>query len=135
MEARLLVIIPTFTKAPYVWSVNNNNSKTSKNIFRVIPDAAQSVDGTLRTVTISQKFTVFLTTNFANKNTSDVVLQNEIENIYTALQVVTLDAMQRHFAINRLMSVPSMEMTAPEIDHDNDTITIGASYSVLYRME
>jgi hypothetical protein len=135
LEARILTLVPTFKKSPYVWSVEKNNAKTSNKIFRVIPDAAQSVDGTLRTLTISQKFTVFLTTNFANKNISDQSQQDETESLYAAIEILNLDAMKRHFAISRIMSVSGIEMTAPEIDQDNDTVTIGASYNVLYRME
>ncbi len=135
IEARLLTIIPSFSKSPYVWEVSNTNTKTSANIFRVIPDAANSIDGTLRTLTMNQKFTVFLTTSFANKNSSDIVLQAKIESLYAAIETVSLDAMQRHFAISRIMSVAGVEMTAADIDRDNDTVTIGAAYSVLYRME
>jgi len=135
IEAKIISLIPAFSKSPYVWSVGNNNTKTSNNIFRVIPDAGQSIEGAMRSLTISQKFTVYLTTNFINKNASDVELQTAIESLYVSLELVTQEAMLRRFAINRIMSVPEFELTAPEIDQDNHTVTIGASYRVLYRME
>ena len=89
----------------------------------------------MRSLTVSQKFTVYLTTNFINKNASDVELQTAIESLYVSLELLTQEAMLRRFAINRIMSVPEFELTAPEIDQDNHTVTIGASYRVLYRME
>ena len=135
IETKLATVIPTFTKSKYVWSVANNNTKTSKNIFRVIPGAASSIEGTLRTITMSQKFTVFLTSTFGNKNSSDEILQDEIEAIYVALDLVTAEAYQRRFGTVRIMSVQAVELTEPEIDNENDNVSIGATYTINYRME
>lgn len=135
IEAKLAVLLTSFTKAPYVWDLSANNVKTSKNAFRVVPGDASSVEGSLRTITMNQKFTVFLTTNFINKDSCDLVLQAAIESLYESLELVTNEAMQRRFAIARIMNVASVELSAPEIDRENNTVTIGATYSVFYRME
>lgn len=133
--AKTATLAPAYTKAPYVWDVELNNTKTSKDIYRVIPGDGNSVEGTFRTITMDQKFTVFLTTNFVNKNGNDLELQGAIERGYAALELITAEAMQRRFAINSILSVSGLELISPEIDKDNHTVTIGASYSVLYRME
>jgi hypothetical protein len=115
--------------------VASNNSKTSSKIFRVIPDSGNSVDGTLRTITIAQKFSVYLTTNYINKNTNDSELVSAIELLYSSLELVSQEAMQRKFAIARVMTVEGFELTSPDIDIDNHTVSIGATYTILYRME
>lgn len=135
IEAKLAILLTSYSKAAFVWDLASNNAKTSKNAFRVIPGEASSVEGSMRTITLSQKFTVYLTTNFINKESNDLVQQAAIEELYNSLEIVTNEAMQRRFAIARIMSVSGVEMTAPEIDQENNTVTIGAAYSVFYRME
>lgn len=135
IELKLGTLLPTFKRSPYVWSIGKTNTKTSTNVFRIIPGTAESVDGTLRTITIKQSFTVYLTSSFVNKNTTDEVLQNTIESLYEALELVTIEAMQRRFNISRIMAAESLELLAPEIDHDSDIVSIGATYKFIYRME
>lgn len=135
IENRLEAIIPGFSKASYIWSIATNNSKTSQMVFRVLPDQGNSTTGTLRTITMSQKFNVLLTTNYTNKNSSDSALQDAIEVLYVAIETVTRDAMARHFSTLKIINVESVELAAPEIDNDNHIVSIGASYTIIYRME
>ena len=135
VEAKIIFLLPTFTKSPYVWSIGNNNSKTNQKVFRVIADAGTSIDGAMRSITMDQKFTVYLSTSYINKNSNDTGLQDAIESLYASLEVITTEAMLRKFNINRVMSVSGLELSAPEIDHDNHIVSIGATYTMLYRME
>lgn len=135
MELKVKDLLPTFTKSPYAWDFSLNNARANKNIFAIIPGQARSTDGTLRTITLEQAFTVKLSTNYINKNGNDLELQAAIEVLYLSLEIVMKEAMQRRFAINRIMNISSVELTEPEIDNQDHTVTIGATFSALYRME
>lgn len=135
IEAKIISTLPGFSKSRYIWSIENNNTKTNNKVFRVIPESAQSVEGTMRTLTIEQKITVFLTTSFVNRNGEDQALCDAIEELYSSLELITNEAMKKHFDFNRILNVVGVDISAPEIDNNNDIVSIGATYTILYRTE
>ena len=132
IEDRLLSVIPTFIKSIHTFSKLTGSPK-AKYSYRVLPGEAESGEGVTRKITYRQKFNIFLDCHY--KADTDVVLQVEVETLYASLELVTSEAIQKRFSSPLIMNVESVALTAPEINHDDKIVTIGASYSVLYRME
>lgn len=134
LEAKIISLFPEFKKSPYKWNFERNNTKTSAKNFRVLPEDGNSIDGTMRTITKSQQFTVSFTTTFVDKNDSDQDLQAEIEKLTDMCEQLQTEATSRKFNIDRIMNVPNFSFSSPEIDYEEKTVSMSTTYTINYRM-
>ena len=135
MIAQVQATLPARSESKYIWSIDANSYRTNKNIFCVRPGSAINVLGTNRTVTLDQSFEILLSTEFKNKADNDTSLDDAIFALYEDHEKLYPLMFQRNFNIPRVLVVNQVELDAPDIDNDNNIVSITARFTVKYRTE
>lgn len=135
LRTQLQAELPTFTEALYKYDHSQNNYTHNEKIFSIIPDAANSVSGSTRTITVDQDFLVRLSTEFKNIEDTDNALDTALFSLYEAHETLYRVFYQRNLSISRVMVVSELALDAPEINNENSIVTIQARYRIKYRTE
>jgi hypothetical protein len=126
---------PNFKKSRYIWDFQLNNERTSGDIYAVRPNSGSSTTGTNKTITINQTFEVLLSSKFKNVSDKDSALDLVIMGLYEEHEKLEKVLFQRNINIARVLVVESIDLSSPDIDNDNNSVTITASYVIKYRNE
>jgi len=134
IETKIVNILgASYKKSDFVYFVEKTNTKTSNDIFRVSMGSGKRVEGSLRTTTIQQEFYVQLTKQFTLKGDTDVDLRTKIFEIYDDHEKLYKESLFGNFDVQRVVLISEFDISGPEIDLENSTITIGATYIINYR--
>jgi hypothetical protein len=135
MKAQIGTELPNRVESRYIWALEANSYRGNKNLYAVRPGAAFNVAGTNRTVTIDQNFEIILSSEFKNKGDNDAALDEVILGLYEDHEKLYPLMFQRNFNIQRVLVVNQVALSAPEIDNDNNIVSVTASFNVKYRTE
>jgi len=135
LKMQIGTALPTRSESRYKWSLENNSFKTNSNLYCLRPGSASSVAGTNRTITIDQTFDLILSTEFKNKGDNDTALNDAIFSLYEDHETVYKLWFQRNLNISRVLVVDSVALTEPDIDNENNIVSITSSFNVKYRTE
>jgi hypothetical protein len=91
------------------------------------------VAGTNKTVTIRQTFDVVLSSDFKNVGDNDAALQEAVLTLTDDAETLYSYAFYRHFDIQRVLLVNAVDLSSPEIDNENNIVSMTVSFSVTYR--
>jgi len=129
-------VIPEYKKAPHVWLREKNTDK--KPLIAVRPGSGASTSGTNRAVTIDQSFEVELTRTWkpqAGLKGSD--LDAQILQMQEDQEKVWRRIFQRRFNAEPsvVLVVSAFDISSPEVDNENNTVSLLVTYQVVYRSE
>jgi hypothetical protein len=135
IEINIQSLLPTYKKASFVYDLSLNNRKQSKKIYAITPQSASNVSGSTLTVTLDHSFDVTLSDAYSPKNDSDINLQDKILEIHNDIESLYKELFQRRLGLAKVLVVQVVDISSPEIDNDNNTVAITASFSIKYRKE
>jgi hypothetical protein len=135
IEINIQALLPTYKKASFVYDLSLNNRKQSKKVYAITPQSASNVSGSTLTVTLDQTFDVTLSDTYSPKNDSDINLQDKVLEIHSDIETVYKELFQRRLGLAKVLVVQVVDISSPEIDNDNNTVSLTASFSVKYRKE
>lgn len=135
IEINIQALLPTYKKASFVYDLGLNNRKQSKKIYAITPQSASNVSGSTLTVTLDQTFDVTLSDTYSPKNDSDISLQDKVLEIHSDIETIYKELFQRRLGLAKVLVVQVVDISSPEVDNDNNTVAITASFSVKYRKE
>jgi hypothetical protein len=135
LKSQIATLFPLRSESRYIWSIDSNSYRTNKNLYAVRPSSGLNVTGTNRTVTIDQTFEVVLSTEFKNKGDNDASLNDAIMALYEDHEALYRLAFQRNLNISRVLVVNQVDLADPEIDNDNNIVSISSRFNIKYRTE
>ena len=125
-----------FTQAPFRYDFAKNNKNKAKDIYAVRIGESNTVSGTNQTITQDRTFEVYLSTRFGQNGSSDIQIDEAIIALIDKHELISVQLFRRELQITsaRLLVVDAIDISAPEIDNDNDTVSILATYSMKFRL-
>jgi hypothetical protein len=135
IEINIQSLLPTYKKASFVYDLSLNNRKQSKKIYAITPQSASNVSGSTLAITLDHSFDVTLSDAYSPKNDSDINLQDKILEIHNDIESLYKELFQRRLGLAKVLVVQVVDISSPEIDNDNNTVALTASFSIKYRKE
>ncbi len=137
MDAKIVATIPTYTKSKFNYFLEKNNRLTSRKIYALRPNTGKSVVGTTLSATFDQDFEVVLSDIYIDKNDSDKDLGERIISLHTDVETLYLELFQKRLNLTsaQVLLVSLVDLSNPEIDTDNSTVSITATFSIKYRSQ
>jgi hypothetical protein len=135
LKAQVATTLPLRTESRYIWDFKKNAFKNNSSLYAIRPSSGSSVSGTNRTITVDQGFELILSTEFKNKGDNDAALDAAIYSLYEDHEAVYKVWFQRNLAIARVLVIDSIELNEPDVDDDNNIVSITARFNVKYRTE
>lgn len=133
IEVHINTLLPSYDKSPFVYSLELNNRKTSKQVYSIRPGSALNVQSVTRAITLDQVFEVYLSKAYTNVSQNDLSLQEKVLEIMADHETLYKEVFLRRLAGGEVMIVQGVDLLDPEIDFDNHFVSITASYTVKYR--
>lgn len=129
-------LVSGFTQAPFRYDFQKNNKNRSTNIYAVRIGESNSISGTNQTLTQDRTFEVYLSTRFGRNGSDDVAIDNAIISLIDMHELISVQLFRRELVITsaRLLVVDAIDISSPEIDNDNDIVSILATYSMKFRL-
>jgi hypothetical protein len=130
------VLLPQYKQMPYVYDLELNDRLADKN-FGVRLGSATTTDGTNKSVTFDHSIEVILSQKWLPKRgDGDSDLRQKISDISGDLETVYKELYKRPFALNSaaLLIIAPLDLSAPEVDNDNNLVSITLTLSVKYRV-
>jgi hypothetical protein len=135
IENYVTAIAPTYQKSQYVWDSSLNSDSKTKAYYAVRPGAGDFIAGTCRTVTLEQDFTLEIGDVYRNKKDNDADADEKIYDIYLIHETIYRAVMMDNFGVPRVLVVSSFTLSEPEVDKENKSVKIEATFTIKYRME
>ena len=135
IENYVTAIAPTYQKSQYVWDSSLNSDSKTKAYYAVRPRAGDFIAGTCRTVTLEQDFTLEIGDVYRNKKDNDADADEKIYDIYLIHETIYRAVMMDNFGVPRVLVVSSFTLSEPEINKENKSVKIEATFTIKYRME
>jgi hypothetical protein len=135
IEAYVASLAPTYQKSQYIWDSSLNSDSKTKAYYAVRPGASSFVNGTCRTITLDQDFTLEIGDNYRNKKDDDWDADGKIYDIYQIHETIYKAVMMDNFGIPRVLVVSDFSLNDPQVDKENKSVKIEATFTVKYRME
>jgi hypothetical protein len=137
LEAKVASLLPTYKKSPFNYELEKNNRKGAKKIYAIRVEAGASSTGVLQSVTIDQNFEVILSDIYQPKNDNDKDLESKILSIHTDIETIYKDVYQKRLDLTsaKVLLVEVVDLSKPEIDLDNSSISIIATFKIRYRTQ
>jgi hypothetical protein len=129
-------LVSGFTQAPFRYDFQKNNKNRSTNIYAVRIGESNSISGTNQTLTQDRTFEVYLSTRFGRNGSDDIAIDNAIISLIDMHELISVQLFRRELVITsaRLLVVDAIDISSPEIDNDNDIVSILATYSMKFRL-
>lgn len=137
IEGEITTLLPSYKKAAFVYDLARNNRKQSKKIYAIVPDSATSVTGTVQAITLDHNFNVTLSDIYKPSGDTDTDLQDKVLAIHTDIETLYKELFQRRLGLPsvRVLVVQIVDIAAPEVDQDNNFVSITATFNIKYRKE
>lgn len=135
LDSKVSEILPTYNKSVYVYDLDKNNRKAMKKIYAIRTQAGTSTSGVLQSVTMSQDFEVILSDIYQPKGDNDRDIETKILSIHDDIEKLYKEIYQKRLDLSsaQVLLVELVDITAPEIDIDNNYVSIGLTFKVKYR--
>ena len=133
IEVHINTLLPDYKKSPFVYALELNNRKTSSQVYSIRPGSALNVQSNTRAITLDQVFEVYLSRSFVKSNQNDESLQRKILEISEDHETLYREVFLRRLTGGEVLIVQGVDILDPEIDFENDFVSITASYTIKYR--
>jgi hypothetical protein len=136
IEDKINSLLPTYKPFPFVYDYELNDRINDKN-YGIRLGTGESISGMTNAVTMDQNVEVFLTQRYSPKKAQgDMDLRVKISDISGDLETLYKELYRRPMAITSasLLIIAPLDLSAPEIDNDNNLVTITLTLSVKYRV-
>jgi hypothetical protein len=136
LETKVADLFPTFKKAKFSYEIEKNNRKNSTKIFAVKPLGGNSTSGMTLSATFSQDFAVVLSDIYNPKNDTDSQITTVILDLQDKIQDLNKDILQKRLDLTsaKVLLVQLVGISEPEIDLENNSVTITATFTINYRV-
>lgn len=135
LENYVSTIAPTYQKSQYVWDSSLNSDSKTKAYYAVRPRAGTFIAGTCRTVTLEQDFTLEIGDVYRNRKDNDADADEKIYDIYLIHETIYKAVMMDNFNVPRVLVVSNFTLDDPQVDKENKSVKIEATFTIKYRME
>lgn len=135
IENYVTAIAPTYQKSQYVWDSSLNSDSKTKAYYAVRPGSGTFIAGTCRTVTLEQDFTLEIGDVYRNKKDNDADADEKIYDIYLIHETIYKAVMMDNFNVPRVLVVSNFTLDDPQVDKENKSVKIEATFTIKYRME
>lgn len=135
IEAYISAFATNYQKSQYVWDPTLNSDSKTKAYYAIRPRAGSFASGTCRTVTVDQDFTLEIGDSYRNKKDDDSDADGKIYDIYQIHETIYKAVMMDNFAVPRVLVVSDFTLDDPQVDKENKSVKIEATFTVKYRME
>lgn len=135
IEAYVGTLAPTYQKSQYIWDTSLNSDSKTKAYYAIRPRAGTFTSGTSRTVTLDQDFTIEIGDYYRSKKDDDSDADEKIYDIYKIHETIYKAVMMDNFNVPRVLVVSSFSLSDPEVDKENKSVKIEATFTIKYRME
>jgi hypothetical protein len=137
LDAEVTSLLPAYKKSKFTYFIEKNNRVTSKKIYTIRPDSGKSAVGTTLSATFDQNFDVILSDIFQDKNDSDKDLADKILALHTDVETLYIQLFQKRLGLTsaQVLLVSLVDISAPEVDVDNSTVSLTATFGVKYRSQ
>lgn len=133
LKTQIEAELPNFKLSKFAWDFERNNDRNNDNIYAVRPQSASNVRGTNQTITLNHDYDIYLSSRYKSKGDNDIDLDEVIMSLYEQHEKLEKMLFRRKLNIQRVLVVESVTLTAPQIDYDNHTVSIVATYTIKYR--
>lgn len=135
LETKVSSLLPTYKKSKFTYSIESNNRISAKKIYAIRTSSGSSVTGVTLSATFDQGFEVILSDIYQPKNDNDIDLVDKITQLHTDVETLYRDLYQRRLDLTsaQVLLVQLVDISVPEIDNDNDSVNITATFTVKYR--
>lgn len=123
----------TYSELKYVFDVSQNNFKTNKKGYGVVPSSGETFSGVMTHYTMRQSFQVILTDDYVNK-LGDSGQQTSLMSMYSKMDDIFVDVLNQKLGLgSTILLVESMTLEEPEFLDDNNVIVLRSNFTVQYR--
>lgn len=135
LETKVSSLLPSYKKSKFTYSIESNNRISAKKIYAIRTSSGSSVTGVTLSATFDQGFEVILSDIYQPKNDNDIDLVDKITQLHTDIETLYRDLYQRRLDLTsaQVLLVQLVDISVPEIDNDNDSVNITATFTVKYR--
>ena len=137
LDLQVINTLPTYKKSKFNYFLEKNNRVTSKKIYAIRPDTGKSTVGTTLSATFDQNFEVILSDIYLDKNDSDLDLSNKILTLHGDVELLYLELYLKRLNLSsaQVLVVQLVDISSPDLDIDNSTVSITATFSIKYRSQ
>jgi hypothetical protein len=135
IESQINSILPEYKKAAFVYDLGLNNRKQAKKVYAIKPGSASNVTGSTMTITLDHDFDVTLSDIYNPKNDSDSSLQDKVLEMHEDIEELYKVLFQRKLGLVKVLVVQVVDISEPDIDNDNNTVSLTVTFSIKYRKE
>jgi hypothetical protein len=136
VEDRVQDLLPAYSPAPFVYDLAANNRKNDK-IFGVRLGSSTSSAGLNSWITIDTSIGVDLSQKFLPKKAEgDESLRDKIAELTGDIETIYKTLYRRAGALDSasLILIAPVDVSEPNIDNDNNLVTLTLTLSVKYRV-
>jgi hypothetical protein len=136
LEGKVETLVPGYIKFPFCYSLEDNTSQANKN-YAVNVGSANSTSGLNGYITVDHSFEVKLAQKFIQKKgEGDSDLRAKIATVSTDIETLYKSLYRRPggIASAALLLISPVDVSAPDIDNDNNLVTLTLTLNVKYRV-
>lgn len=136
IENKVQTLLPTYKPFPFVYQIEFNERLANKN-YGVRVGTGNSTNGTNLSVTIDQNVEVILSQRFEpKKSIGDKDLRDKIGTLSDDIETIYKELYRRpgSLASASLLVIAPLDLSEPDIDNDNNLVTITLTLAVKYRV-
>ena len=133
IEASVLNALPGIQKSKNYYNFSKNGNIKSDYIFAVRPGTASIVNGTLRSVTMSQDFEIEISRDYIENGSDDMAIRKAIDLIYSDNEKILKEVSLRKTDVVNIVLVQGPSFSQPTINENTKSVSITFTYPVTYR--
>lgn len=133
IESSVQTALPGIQKSRHYFNFSKNDSVKNNYIFAVRPGNANSVNGTLRSVTMSQDFEIEISRDYIENSSDDLPVRRAIDAIYADNEKILKEISLRKTTVVSILAVKEPSYSTPVINENTKSVSITFTYPVTYR--
>ena len=135
LDTKVSSLLPTYKKAKFTFDLAQNNRVSAKKIYGIRVDSGKSVTGITMSATFDQDFQVILSDIYQPKNDTDNNIADIINQLHSDTEIIYRDLYQKRLDLTsaQVLLVQLVDLSPPEIDTDNNSVSLIATFTVKYR--
>lgn len=133
LKTSFATTLPTYGESKHVYGLDKNSFRHNALLFSVKPAGYRNVAGPTKSLFIDGDFDLVLSTEYKNKNQTDEALRDAIEALHEAHEIVYKEWFFKSWGATRVLKVNELAVDAPEVDEENNVVSITARYNIKYR--
>lgn len=136
IEASINTLLPLYKMAKFSYEFDKNNRKSSTKIYAVRPLSGSTISGSTLAASFSHEFEVLFSDVFTPKNDSDSEIREKIFQLNESIQILYKEIYQKRLGLasTKVLLVSLVGISGPEIDQENNSVTVTATFTINYRV-